>query len=281
MVLTLDRRRAVFKRANLEGVLGDEDGNGLGVRLPLVLDFIDDDEDVDEGVATEAAAAAAATSSEGNLAVVVLHCSTLGLSKLGGGVVIRQLGVDLVECNLGVDGLLLPPPPDPEDNIPPIPNLTLLLLLLLGLGLCCCCLCSSIDAAAAAAAADDDVVSAGSRRTDVQNARRHPVPILLLLRSCYFSLSRWIYMRDYMEIPDSRSINLLFTPIFFYQGLYLSPSPLSLFLLSLSPLSLSLPPDLSSSIHPFLISWGREGKRRYHAFVFFWLAVQLKDKNRN
>lgn len=92
-----------------------------------LLDFIDDDEDMDVGVVS-AAAAAASASAEGNLVVVVLHCSTLGpsLSKVGGeGVVVRHLGVELVECNRGVDGLLLPPPPpDPDENIPPIPNLT-------------------------------------------------------------------------------------------------------------------------------------------------------------
>lgn len=86
-----------------------------------LLDFVDDDRDEDVGVVAAA---------EGKLVVVVLHSSTLGISKLGGeGEVSPHLGVELLECKGGVDGFLLPPPPpppppDPEENIPPIPNLT-------------------------------------------------------------------------------------------------------------------------------------------------------------
>lgn len=83
VVLTLDRRRAVVKRVNLEGDMGDEDYKGLGLRHPSVLHFIDDDEDDDVGVVD-----VAATSSEGNLVLVVLHCNMLGLSKLRAGLVV-------------------------------------------------------------------------------------------------------------------------------------------------------------------------------------------------
>lgn len=83
-----------MKRANLEGDLGEEDWDSLGLSLELGNIDVDDD---DGGVVITAAAVAA---------VVVLHCS-FGLSKGDDEEAVEErwhLGVEDAECNLGVEG---------------------------------------------------------------------------------------------------------------------------------------------------------------------------------
>lgn len=87
-----------MKRANLEGDLGEEERNSLGL-ISLEFPIIDDDDDVLGVVEVEVASDAGA--------VVVLHWS-LGLSGKvcccgGGGVVVPHLGVEVLERKRGVD----------------------------------------------------------------------------------------------------------------------------------------------------------------------------------